>query len=95
MLAQRSNHVCLCRADAADGSRVDCAILHNLSRLRTLQHSPHPYRVVLHGLEKGFVEKGMESSTRKKKFHEYYGCYVGEARWQKAQDETTQSDGPF
>ena len=28
-----------------------------------------------------------------KDFHEYYGCYVGEARWQKAQDEITQSDG--
>ena len=27
------------------------------------------------------------------KLHEYYGCYVGEARWQKAQDEITQSDG--
>ena len=26
-------------------------------------------------------------------FHEYYGCYVGEAHWQNAQDETTQSDG--
>ena len=26
-------------------------------------------------------------------FHEYYGCYVGEARWQKAQDEITQPDG--
>ena len=26
-------------------------------------------------------------------FHEYYGCYVGEAHWQNAQDETNQSDG--
>ena len=25
--------------------------------------------------------------------HAHYGCYVGEARWQKAQDEITQPDG--
>ena len=25
-------------------------------------------------------------------FHEYYGFYVGEANWQNAQDEATQSD---
>ena len=31
-----------------------------------MQHSPHPYRVVLNALEKGFAEQGMESSTRKK-----------------------------
>ena len=26
-------------------------------------------------------------------FHEHYGSYLGEAHWQNAQDETTQSDG--
>ena len=26
-------------------------------------------------------------------FHEHYGCDVGEAHWQNAQDETTHSDG--
>ena len=31
-----------------------------------MQRSPHPYRVVLNSLEKGFVEQGMDSSTRKK-----------------------------
>ena len=26
-------------------------------------------------------------------FHEHYGSYIGEAHWQNAQDDTTQSDG--
>ena len=29
-----------------------------------MQHSSHPYGVVLNALEKGFVEQGMDSSTR-------------------------------
>ena len=42
-------------------------MLRNLSRLCTMQHSPHPYRVVLNSLEKGFAEQGLDSSIRKKK----------------------------
>ena len=59
---QRSNRFCLGREN---DSRVKYAMLHNLSRLRTMQRSPHPYRVVLNALEKGFVEQELDSSTRK------------------------------
>ena len=64
-------------------------MLRSLLWLQMVLHSPHPYRVVLNSLEKGFVEQGTDSSTRNKEVHEYYGCYVGEARWQKAQGEIT------
>ena len=59
-----------------------------------MQHSPHPHRVVLSEQPGEWLRRARNGQLySQKEVHAYYGCDVGESCWQKAQDETTQSNG--